>query len=151
MEDLRFDIYIGAPSAAVWAALTGRDGVASLYFGSRLETSFEPGSPYRYLGPGPSGEEVVHVEGEILAHEPERLLELRHRAGPIWRTGPKTFSSRLAYRLEDLGFATRLSIVHDEWQDGDPGHGSNRAGWMIFLSSVKSYVEAGKPLAIPLH
>ncbi len=150
MNDLKFEIYIAAKPEAVWRALTEPAGVAALYFGSRLETSFEPGSPYRYVGAGPDGD-LIHVEGEILACEPNRLLQLSHTAGPAWRKGPKVYRSRLSYQLEGLGFATRLSITHDQWEEGDPGYASNRDGWMILLSSIKSYVETGKPLDLPTH
>lgn len=151
MKDLHFDIYIAATPETVWNALTQPEGVAKLYFGSRLETTFEPGSPYRYLGPDGKGNEVAHVEGEVLACKRNELLQVTHRAGPIWQKGPKVYSSRLAYKIEGLGFATKLSIVHDQWQEGDPGHANNAGGWMLFLSSVKSYIETGKPLDLPMH
>jgi uncharacterized protein YndB with AHSA1/START domain len=150
MNELSFEIYIAAEPEAVWRALTSAEGVAKLYFGSRLDTTFEPESPYRYIGSDGQGGEVVHIEGEVLACKPKELLLLSHRAGPMWQKGPRIFSSRLAYKLEGLGFATKLSIVHDQWQEGDPGHEHNAAGWMIFLSSVKSYVETGKPLELPV-
>jgi hypothetical protein len=65
--------------------------------------------------------------------------------------GPKVFASRLTYKLEGLAFATKLSVTHDQWQEGDPGYANNAKGWMIFLSSIKSYVETGKPLDLPMH
>jgi uncharacterized protein YndB with AHSA1/START domain len=148
MKDLHFDIYIAAKPEAVWDALTKPEGVAKLYFGCRLETTFEPGSPYRYVGPDGQGNEVAHVEGRVLACKRNELLQLTHRAGAIWQKGPKAHSSRLAYTLEGLGFATKLSITHDQWEEGDPGHAHNATGWMLFLSSLKSYVETGKPLEL---
>jgi len=146
MKALHFEIYIAASPDAVWDALTKPEGVAQLYFGSRLETSLEPGSPYRYVGPDGKGNEVVHVEGEVLASKRGELIRLTHQAGAIWQKGPKVFRSRLQYEIKDMGFATLLSITHDRWQKGDPGYASNAGGWMIFLSSVKSYLETGKPL-----
>ena len=151
MKDLRFDIYIAAAPEAVWDALTKPDGVAKLYFGSRLETTFEAGAPYRYLGPDGKGNEVVHVEGTVLACRRNELLQLTHQAGPMWRKGPTVYGSRLAYEINGLGFATKLSVVHDQWQEGDPGYAHNADGWMVFLSSLKSYVETGKPLDLPIH
>jgi uncharacterized protein YndB with AHSA1/START domain len=151
MTDLQFDIYIAATPEAVWNALTRPEGVAKLYFGCRLDTTFEPGSPYRYVGPDGKGNEVSHVEGEVLACKPNELLQVIHRAGAVWQKGPKVFSSRLAYKIEGLGFATKLSVLHEQWEQGDPGHASNQRGWMIFLSSVKSYLETGKPLDLSAH
>ncbi|MHB1846408.1 MAG: SRPBCC domain-containing protein [Deltaproteobacteria bacterium] len=150
MNPLHFDIYIAAPPKAVWEALTQPEGVAKLYFGSRLETTFEAGSPYRYVGPDGKGGEVAHVEGEILDCKPGELLQLTHRAGAVWQKGPKVYRSRLAYRIQELGFATKLSVVHDGWEEGDPGHAHNSEGWPLFLSSVKSYLETGKPLPLPM-
>jgi uncharacterized protein YndB with AHSA1/START domain len=150
MNDLHFDIYIAAKPDAVWKALTGNEGVAALYFGSHLVTSFQAGSPYHYVGPDGKGGEVTHVEGEILAAEPGQRLQITHRAGKVWQKGPKAYSSRLTYSMEDLGFATKLSVDHDRWEEGDPGHAHNATGWMIFLSSVKSYVETGKALPLPM-
>ncbi len=150
MHDLHFEIYIAATPQRVWDALTQPASVAQLYFGSRLETSFAPGSPYHYVGPDGKGKEVVHVEGTVVACEPGALLQLTHQAGAVWRTGPKVYRSRIAYALKDLGFATKLAITHDQWEEGDPGHRHNAEGWMLFLSSIKSYIETGKPLALPL-
>lgn len=147
--DLRFEIYIAAEPAVIWEALTGPQGVASLYFGCRLETTFEPGAPYRYVGPDGRGNEVVHVEGTVLACRQGEFLQLTHGAGRIWQKGPKAYLSRLSYTLENVGFGTKLAILHDQWEEGDPGHAHNASGWMIFLSSVKSYVETGRPLAAP--
>jgi uncharacterized protein YndB with AHSA1/START domain len=150
MQDLYFEIYIAAKPQAVWAALTGQEGVATLYFGSRLETSFMPGSPYSYIGPDGKGNEVVHVEGTVVACKPNELLQLTHQAGSIWRTDPRIYRSRIAYAMADQGFATKLSVTHDQWEEGDPGYVHNAQGWMLFLSSAKSYIETGKPFDLPM-
>ena len=125
--------------------------------GASAERSSSAASGRRYrrrthfgLTPDGKGGQVVHVEGEILACKPGELLQLTHRAGAVWRRGPKIFSSRLAYRIHGLGFATKLSVVHDQWEEGDPGHAHNSEGWPLFLSSVKSYLETGKPLTLPM-
>lgn len=52
--------------------------------------------------------------------------------------------------LKDLGFATHLTLTQDELDDEDPGYAHNREGWNVFLSSLKSWVETGKALAVPL-
>ncbi|MFZ5442426.1 MAG: SRPBCC domain-containing protein [Myxococcota bacterium] len=150
MKTISHRIYVAAKPAAVFAALTKPEGVAALYFGSRLETSFEPGSPYRYVGPDGKGGEAVHVEGEVLACVPEQRFAVTHRAGPLWRTGPKVFQSRVTYALEDLGFATKLTVTQDELEDGDPGYEHNLEGWNLFLSSLKSWVETGRALQLPV-
>lgn len=150
MKTISHHLYVAAKPQLVWDALTQPAGVKALYFGSTLVTSFERGAPYRYEGPDGKGGVAVHVEGEVLSAVPGRELVITHRAGPMWRTGPKVFQSRVAYRMEDVGFATKLSLVHDEIEDGDPGYAHNLEGWAVFLSSVKSFVETGRALPVPL-
>ncbi|MGV3623548.1 MAG: SRPBCC domain-containing protein [Archangium sp.] len=151
MNTITATLYIAAKPDAVFDALTKKDGVAALYFGSRLESSFEKGAPYEYIGPDGKGGEVVHVEGEVLAYEPGKRFVVRHRAGPAYQKGPKIFSSRVAYEVKDHGWATQLTVVHDEIEADDPGYEHNKDGWVIFVSSVKSYVETGKALPPPSH
>jgi hypothetical protein len=103
------------------------------------------------VGPDGKGGEAVHVEGEVLACKRNELLQLSHRAGPMWRKGPKVYTSRITYSLKGMGFATKLSVDHDQWEEGDPGYGTNADGWMLLLSSIKSYVETGKALDLPMH
>lgn len=146
MKTITASLYIAAKPDAVFDALTKSKGVAALFFGSRLETSFQPGSPYQYVGPDGKGGETVHVEGEVIAHEANKRFVVKHRAGSAYQQGPKTFESRLAYEVEDAKFATRLTVTHDEIEDGDPGYEHNKDGWLIFVSSVKSFVETGKAL-----
>ena len=140
MKTITATLYIAAKPDAVWAALTQPAGVAALYFGSTLITSFEPGATYQYVG----DDGTVHVLGEVLEHVPARRWVITHRAGSKWQQGPKAFQSRLAYVMEDAGFATKVVITQDLLEDEDPGYAHNKEGWLIFLSSLKSYVETGK-------
>lgn len=79
MKTITATLYIASKPEAVWAALTEPAGVAALYFGSKLVTSFEPGAPYQYVG----DDGTVHVLGEVLeqvpASRPGRLLFLGER------------------------------------------------------------------------
>ncbi|MFO0599858.1 MAG: SRPBCC domain-containing protein [Myxococcaceae bacterium] len=150
MKTISHHLYVAAPAARVWEAITQAEGVKALYFGSTLVTTFEPGAPYRYEGPDGKGNVVVQVEGEVLSARVGKELVVTHRAGPVWRTGPKVFQSRVAYRLEDVGFATKVSLVQDEIEEGDPGYAHNLEGWAVFLSSLKSFVETGRALPVPM-
>lgn len=150
MKTITASLYIAAKPEPIYDALTKAPGVAALLFGSRLETTFEPGAPYAYVGPDGKGGEAVHVEGEVLACEPGKRLVLRHRTGPLWRDAGKVFSSRLTYALEDQGFATRVTVTHDEIEDDDPGYAHNQDGWVIFISRLKTYVETGTPFDVPM-
>lgn len=150
MKTITATLYIAAKPEQIFDALTKAPGVAALLFGSRLESSFAPGAPYAYVGPDGRGGETVHVEGEVLAYEPGKTLVLRHRVGPRWRGAGRVFNSRLAYALDDRGFATRVTVTHDELEDDDPGYAHHREGWAVFLSRLKSYVETGKAFDVPL-
>jgi len=150
MKTITATLYVAAKPEVIFDALTKAPGVAALLFGSRLETTFKPGAPYSYVGPDGKGGETVHVEGEVLECEPGKKLVLRHRAGPMWRGDGKVFNSRLTYAVDDRKFATQVTVTHDEIEDDDPGYAHNKAGWIVFLSRLKSFVETGKAFDVPL-
>jgi uncharacterized protein YndB with AHSA1/START domain len=142
MNDLRFELDVNAPPTPIFEALTRAPGVARLYFGSRLVSSFAPGAGYQYVGPLEDGSEVVHVEGEVLACEVPSLLRLTHRAGAHWRQGEKVWRSQVEYRLTPKAAGvTTVCVTQSNFEAGDPGYAHNLTGWPEFLGQLRAYVE----------
>jgi uncharacterized protein YndB with AHSA1/START domain len=114
---------------------------------ARVEPAFPraEGAPYAYVGDG--GFKVV--DGEILGIEPEKRLVMTWKAH--WDDSvAKDRASRVSYELSPAGpSATLLHLVHDDF-DGPTATYSrsvHAGGWPLMLSSLKSLLETGKPLA----
>ena len=55
--------------------------------------------------------------------------------------------SRVAFDLEPVGEMVKLTVVHDDFELGSTAATMVRNGWPVLLSSLKSLLETGEPLA----
>ena len=138
-----YDIYIGAPARKVWKGLVDAEFTKHYVYGTRLESKLEKGSPYAYVGDG----DFRVVDGEILDIEPEKRLVMSWKAH--WDDSvAKDRASRVSYELSATGpSTTRLHVVHDRFDGETATYSGSVDGWPLMLSSLKSLLETGKPLA----
>lgn len=59
MDDLKYEMYVGAQPEDVGRILVTPEGTKAIFFGSVLQSTFEMGAPYAYVGPGNDGDETV--------------------------------------------------------------------------------------------
>lgn len=144
--ELKYEFYIGATCKEVWDILVTPEGTRKILFGSVLESTFEIGSDYRYIGPGNDGDETVHVYGKILAYEPEKLLSCTEHAGPSYNPNHADFESRVTFTLETVGNCTKMTLINDEWTPNHPSFERTKASWWMILSNIKTLAETGKTL-----
>jgi uncharacterized protein YndB with AHSA1/START domain len=138
-----YDIYIAAPPAKVWKGITDGEMTKHYVYGTRLESKLKKGAPYAYVGDG----DFKVVDGEIIEIEPEKRLVMSWAAH--WDDSvAKDRPSRVTYELSAAGpSATKLRLVHDDFDGPTATYGGSVEGWPLMLSSLKSLVETGKPLA----
>ncbi len=136
--ELRYIFYVNALPEQVWKALLEGQPIAALSPGIKLRLSLEPGSSYAYIGQMPDGSEVSYVHGTVLSSEPNRRLEM------TYRTANEPAESRVTYEIElEAGHYTKLTVLQDRFEDGDPNYERNVNGWPRLLSNLKSFVETG--------
>lgn len=146
MEDLKYTIYIGGAPKQVWDALVSPEGTRAIFFGSVLESTFEAGAPFAYIGPGNDGDRTVHVYGTILTFEPYSQMSYVEHPGPSYRENHAELETRITMQLEPMGASTKVTLVNDQWPEGHPSYESTQQSWPLILSNIKSYVETGKTL-----
>ena len=150
MQDFEMTIYIAADPPVVWDAITGDEGSRAVMWGSVLRGELEPGGHYEYVGPGESGDETVHVYGDVLQAEPGAVLQLTEHPGPVYRENHAELTSRMTWRLESAGIGlTKLTFMNDQWSEGHPAQAETAETWPLVLSSLKSWVETGEAIALP--
>jgi uncharacterized protein YndB with AHSA1/START domain len=140
-----YSIFIRATPEQVWDGITKPEFTTRFFHGTRVDSSFEPGSPYRSLA-GDSDQEVT--DGEILESDPPRML--RH----TWRAlfDPETASephSRVTWEIEPQeGGVTKLTVVHDQLEASPKTAARVDGGWSYVLSGLKTVLETGKSLEV---
>jgi len=116
----------------------GQIKLTEAFTGADFESDLRPGGSMTWVGPGKDGKRTALVKGEILRFEPPRTLQY------TFQLGQSPLKSRVTVELEPETEATRLSIRHDEWSEGDQAYGFCSDGWPRILSRLKTLLETGK-------
>jgi uncharacterized protein YndB with AHSA1/START domain len=136
-----YAIYIEAPATKVWEALT--NGEHTKHFWSRyVQSDWKVGSRVEFLRADKS--RLSH-DGEVLEIDPPRRLVMTFDATPEGMNEPP---SRVTYELEELHGATKLTVIHDDFQPDSEVLKATSKGWPHILSSLKTYLERGSAMAL---
>jgi uncharacterized protein YndB with AHSA1/START domain len=137
-------IFIRATPQQVWDAITKPEFTQQYFYGSVIDSSWEPGSPY--LG-WAADRSQQYVEGEILDADPPRRLQ--HTWRSLWDEGSAGEPpSRVTWEIEPQeGGVTRLTVVHDRLEQAPKTAESVAGGWSYILSGLKTLLETGRPMA----
>ncbi|PWT72600.1 MAG: hypothetical protein C5B46_06600 [Proteobacteria bacterium] len=135
-------IYIAAPPAKVWAALTGGEFTKQYFFGRRIESDWKVGSPFAlWMEDG-----RIDVNGRVLEYDPPRRLTMTWHVEWLeeFRKLPDAIVS---YQIDALGEVVRLTVTesHDESLPDKYKEGG-RHGWPVILCGLKTLLETGRAM-----
>ena len=139
-----FQVYIRATAEQVWDAITKPEFTSRYFFGSRVQTTGEAGTPIRHAAP-----DSEKLWGDDMVLESERPRRLVH----TWRAlydaelaaEPK---SRVTWEIEPQpGGVTKLTVIHDQLEESPKTAANVSGGWMFVLSGLKTLLETGEPLS----
>jgi uncharacterized protein YndB with AHSA1/START domain len=139
-----YELYIAAPAAKVWQGMFERDVPLPHMYGTRLRGALTKGTAYAYLGEG----DYQVVDGKVLAVEPGSRILMTWAAH--WdEAATADRPSRVAFELTPIDASTtRLSLVHDDFDGKTATYEGSVSSWPRMLSSLKSLLETGKPIAV---
>jgi uncharacterized protein YndB with AHSA1/START domain len=145
--DTVYTIYIAATPEKVWQALTTAEFSRQYFFGFAVEMEARVGGSFIVRAPDGS----THIDGEVLACDPPRKLSVTWNVnwpGLVEKLGRTV----VTYEIAQAGDAVRLTMTesHERELPEDILSGG-RAGWPAILSSLKSVLETGKPLAVKME
>jgi uncharacterized protein YndB with AHSA1/START domain len=132
--------YIAAPRQKVWEALTKADITEQYWFGYRVSADGKAGD--RMTAISPAGKKAH--DDPILESDPPRRLSYAWK--PLYKDMGGERPSRVTFELEAFKGQTKLTVVHDEFDEGSKIFGMISKGWPAVLSSLKSLLETGKGL-----
>jgi uncharacterized protein YndB with AHSA1/START domain len=135
--------YIAASPEQVWQALIDPQFTKQYFFGFAVEIESRSGGRFRMLWP----DGRVHITGEVVEWSPPRRLSV------TWLVeGMKDFGELpecvVSYDIALSGQAVKLTISESHsWDVPRDVLKGGEMGWPKILSSLKSLLETGKPLA----
>ncbi|QIF02965.1 SRPBCC domain-containing protein [Roseimicrobium sp. ORNL1] len=132
-------LFIGAPAAEVWAALTTKAFVDQYYLAPLLVLELQDRGRIAY------GLETPMIEGIVAKVDPPRVLEHTFEFA-----GTPNSGSVVTYEIEPVGDSMcLLRLTHMIFKGTDQMIADIREGWPVILSSLKTLLETGKPLPWP--
>jgi uncharacterized protein YndB with AHSA1/START domain len=140
----RHSVSIHATPEEIWEAITKPEFTTKYFYGSVIDSSFAPGSPYAAWAADRSQQ---FAGGEILEADPRRLL--RHSWRTLWdEEAAAEPHSRVSWLIEPQDDrTTAVTIVHDQLEEAPKTASSVAGGWDHVLTGLKTLLETDKPLA----
>lgn len=134
--------YIATTPEKLWRALTDAEFTKRYWMNCELVSDWKAGSRMTMNRDGEVKNECVIRESD----PPRRLAYdwVSVHDSEMKREQP----SRVTYLLEPHGELVKLTVTHENFADGSKTLPSIAFGWPMVLSSLKSILETGKPLAI---
>lgn len=129
-------IYIRAGREAVWLALTDPDLTARYWFGARVDSSWEIGSPVVMYDP----RGALDFTGVVLESDPSGGLAFTFLEANI---GQDEGPSQVSFQIEVLDGVVRLTLTHDGFPRGSLVRHGVAEAWPVILSALKSLLETG--------
>lgn len=132
--------YIRATPEKVWDALTRPELSEQYWFGYRVDASGGVGG--RMTARNPAGK-LAHDDPIIESDPPRRLV---YGWKPLYRELPDERPSRVTFEIEPLKGQVRLTVTHEQFDDGSIMFEMISKGWPAVLSSLKTFLESGSGL-----
>ncbi len=148
-----YTTYIRTTPERLWQALTD-PSLTRRWWQTSFDTDWVAGSPMIWDN---NGIVIDDPEQVVLESDPFRRLtytwhtftpELSDRLGDelvAKLSGERR--SRVAFDIEPVGETVKLTVVHDNFEPGSTAATMVRNGWPALLSSLKTLLETGEPLA----
>jgi uncharacterized protein YndB with AHSA1/START domain len=136
--------YIETTPEKLWQALTSSEFSRRYWFDTELQSDFKVGSPFALVMNGTTTD-----VGEILEADPPRRLSysFRHVLDDEMRNERPT---KVAFAIEPHGKLVKLTLTHEGFAEDSKLLDGISRGWPAILSSLKSLLESGNALAIPV-
>jgi uncharacterized protein YndB with AHSA1/START domain len=131
--------FIETTPEKLWHALTDGDFTERYWFGHRVISDWEIGSAFSLADQ--AGPKVV---GKVLESDPPRRLA--YSWAPQKEDTRHERTSRVTFDLEPRGAVVKLTVTHDNLDEGSKTLRDISGGWPLVIASLKSILETGRPL-----
>jgi uncharacterized protein YndB with AHSA1/START domain len=136
-----YTTYIETSAEKLWHALTDGDFTERYWFGHRAASDWKVGSLFRFAKQG-----KPTIEGKVLESDPPRRLA--YTWDPCSTDAERERPSRVTFDIEPRGKVVKLTVTHDNLDEGGKTFRDISGGWPMVLASLKSILETGRVLTI---
>jgi uncharacterized protein YndB with AHSA1/START domain len=136
--------YIETTPENLWEALTSSELSRQYWFGTDVRSDWRVGSPFALITDGKTTD-----VGEILVCDPPRRLSytFTHVLKDEFRQERPT---KVVFAIEPHGKLVKLTLTHEGFNGTGKLLDAVANGWPAILSGLKSLLETGTALTIPM-
>lgn len=135
--------YIVSTPEKVFEAIT-RPEIAQRYWGHENVSDWQPGARWEHVRSDAARQ--VQIVGTVVEHTPPVRLVMTWAAASDADDPDR--HSRVTFELVPYDGMVRLTVTHDELEIGSKMVAGISSGWPRVLSSLKSYLETGRPIDV---
>jgi uncharacterized protein YndB with AHSA1/START domain len=136
-----YTTYIETTAEKLWGALTDGDFTERYWFGHRVASDWKVGGPYQFTKQG-----APTIEGKVLISEPPKRLAYSWDSFSPEEKHERT--SRVTFDLEPHGKVVKLTVTHDNLDEGGVTLRNISGGWPMVMANLKSFLESGRIIDI---
>jgi uncharacterized protein YndB with AHSA1/START domain len=137
-----YQVYIRTTADKLWDAITNADVTENYFFGGRFESDWQPGSPLVLRDPA---DNEIMLDNQVIEVDKPRKLVHSFKAG-----GSPEPVSKVTWEIKPLGDVCLLEVAHEFPDATSSDVESTQRGWPIVLSGLKTFLETGKRLDVPM-
>lgn len=134
--------YISTTAEKVWQALVDGEITRQYWWGNVNVSDWKPGSKWQHLHLDEN--QTIALVGEVIESDPPHRLVLTW-ANPV-NEFDSSKHSRVTFEIETIEDMVRLTVTHDRLESNPEMEAAISKGWPRVLSSLKSFLETGRPL-----
>jgi uncharacterized protein YndB with AHSA1/START domain len=135
--------YIETTPEKLWEALTHSEFSRRYWWDTQVLSDWKVGSPFALEWRGKVTDTGVIIESD----RPRRLSYTWSNASEEFRNERP---SRVTFVLEPYGTLVKLTLTHDDFEADSKMLQGVSKGWPAIMSSLKSMLESGRALDVPL-
>jgi uncharacterized protein YndB with AHSA1/START domain len=139
--ELIYTTYIRTTPKELWDAITNPEFTRQYWGGNENVSDWKPGSKWMHV----TGDKkrAIRITGKVVESVPPKRLVL------TWADPANEADvSRVTFELEPVEDTVRLDVIHGDFKPGSDMVNRVSGGWPRVLSSLKSFLETGKPLDV---
>ena len=134
-------IHIRTTPGRLWEAITRASDTRDYFYGTSVESTWEPGAPLVYRNP----DGTLAAEGTVLEADPPRKLV--HTFSARWDDAVTADAPhRVTWTIEALGPVCKLTVEHEGFPGETATLKSVQGGLSVILDGLKTLLETGRPL-----
>ena len=141
---VRDEIVFKAPKSKVWDMLINPSITKQYMYGTEVLSDWGIGDPVLWKGKTESGEDIIHVKGEVVRYDPENEVAFTmFDPNSDIEDIPENYVE-LSYTLEEVEEGTKLTITQGDYAtvaQGESRMADSAKGWGMVLPLMKEIAE----------